>query len=108
MKQKGFTLVENVIALAILAIMATMFAGIFTSAVRTSVLANNRDADRERALASIELAAAGQGTDALESEPGAVTIDFGGKKISAGGKFLTGVYGEEKLELRFFLTEGSQ
>ena len=103
--KRGFTLVENVIALAILALIATMTAGIFTSAVRVSDTANRRDQSRAELMASIELAAAGQPTQQLAAEAGTITLDFDGKKIEARGKFLTGAYGDEQLPLLFFLTE---
>lgn len=92
MNNKGFTLVEVVVSLALLAMTAALFLGIFTSAVSTTTTLGQREQERQRAIAQMERAI----TDGLAGVPpeiarakGSITIQFGDESITADGYTLT-------------------
>lgn len=100
--KKGFTLVEVIVSIAILALLAVLIVSVYASSL--SIIGNNSSAHRKSksAAAGIENTLAGfapdSGISIVNNQEGTFSISFSGLTISADGQYLIGTdnSGEKK------------
>jgi len=88
-KNKGFTLVELIVSIALLSIILILFVNLFTFSVTLLSKSSKQKASSMNASSKIETDTAASANGNTVQTPGNFTITFGGTDVSAPGSFLS-------------------